>query len=240
VAALGRAFAESGKIQPLGVCRFPPALSARFPAIECAHPAVRRTELALPLFSLGGMRYSKSWVICPLIRITAHKPGTRFGQPSSAAVAVGMHHIRKTAPPLRQPQKGQLLALARGARTPSASCRTKVPPNPDPAVFEAETGGAVSSGWEGSAPATCWPFHGPQTFRSTWSQEPWLSPVVAWRCQAVGPGSRGPDRFDRFSPPWRPLAPEFFGGRSNRMPFIDYIFKSALVFHPQQRKRPGD
>lgn len=107
-----------------------PALS---PPLPCRR--FGRTGLAMPVLSLGGMRFQQSWSDLPPEAITAaSQAGLRAIL--ERASAVGLHHI-ETARHYgsSEYQIGSLLAAC---PDPQRLLQTKVPPNPDPGAFEAE------------------------------------------------------------------------------------------------------
>jgi len=94
-----------------------------------------RTGLAMPVLSLGGMRYQQSWSDLPADQITAASQ-QQVRATLQRAVAVGMHHIETARHyGTSERQLGWLLPEVPDAQR---LLQTKVPPNPDPAVFEAE------------------------------------------------------------------------------------------------------
>jgi predicted aldo/keto reductase-like oxidoreductase len=94
-----------------------------------------RTGLAMPLLSLGGMRYQQSWSDLPPGQITAESQAL-VRATLERAVAVGLHHI-ETARHYGSSER-QLGWLLPQVADPRRILQTKVPPNPDPALFEAE------------------------------------------------------------------------------------------------------
>ncbi len=94
-----------------------------------------RTGLAMPLLSLGGMRFQQSWSDLPASAIEA------AGQENlrhllQEAVAQGFHHI-ETARHYGTSER-QLGPLLAEVSDPRRILQTKVPPQPDAAAFEAE------------------------------------------------------------------------------------------------------
>jgi predicted aldo/keto reductase-like oxidoreductase len=94
-----------------------------------------RTGLAMPLLSLGGMRFQQSWSDLPAAEIKAE------GQESlrdllQAAVAAGFHHI-ETARYYGTSER-QLGPLLAEIPDPQRILQTKVPPQADADAFEAE------------------------------------------------------------------------------------------------------
>lgn len=94
-----------------------------------------RTELPMPLFSLGGMRFQQSWSDLPAEQIEAASQDN-LRQILERSVAVGMHHI-ETARHYgsSERQLGDLLAQV---PDPARILQTKIPPCADPAHFEQE------------------------------------------------------------------------------------------------------
>ena len=94
-----------------------------------------RSELAMPVLSLGGMRFQQSWSDLAPDQITAESQAN-LRATLSAAVAHGFHHV-ETARHYgsSERQLGWLLP-----QVPDAEriLQTKVPPQDDPAAFEAE------------------------------------------------------------------------------------------------------
>ena len=94
-----------------------------------------RSELAMPVLSLGGMRFQQSWSDLAPDQITAASQAN-LRATLSAAVAHGFHHV-ETARHYgsSERQLGWLLP-----QVPDAEriLQTKVPPQEDPAAFEAE------------------------------------------------------------------------------------------------------
>ncbi len=94
-----------------------------------------RTELAMPVLSLGGMRFQQSWTDLPAAEITADRQ-EQLGALLSAATAAGLHHL-ETARYYGTSER-QLGWLLNGRPDPARILQTKVPPKADPAAFEAE------------------------------------------------------------------------------------------------------
>jgi predicted aldo/keto reductase-like oxidoreductase len=94
-----------------------------------------RTGLAMPVLSLGGMRFQQSWSDLPADAITAASQAN-LRATLEKAVAAGFHHI-ETARHYGTSER-QLGTLLEQVRDPERILQTKVPPNPDPEVFEAE------------------------------------------------------------------------------------------------------
>ena len=94
-----------------------------------------RTELAMPVLSLGGMRYQQSWSDLPATEITAASQA-HLREVLEAAVAAGFHHI-ETARGYGTSER-QLGALLPLLPDPRRILQTKVAPEPDPARFEAQ------------------------------------------------------------------------------------------------------
>ena len=94
-----------------------------------------RTGLAMPLLSLGGMRYQQSWNDLPAEEITAASQNHLRGV-LEAAVAAGFHHIETARGyGTSERQLGELLPLV---PDPRRILQTKVAPDPDPERFEAQ------------------------------------------------------------------------------------------------------
>lgn len=99
-----------------------------------------RTGLAMPVFSLGGMRFQQSWSDVPEEAIAAE------GQANlrailEAAVAAGMHHI-ETAHGYGSSER-QLGLLLPQVPDPKRILQTKVEPCSDPEAFEATLRGSL-------------------------------------------------------------------------------------------------
>jgi predicted aldo/keto reductase-like oxidoreductase len=94
-----------------------------------------RTELPMPLLSLGGMRFQQSWSDLPADRISAESQAN-LRATLEQAVASGFHHV-ETARYYgsSERQLGSLLPLV---PDPQRILQTKVPPQADSAAFEAE------------------------------------------------------------------------------------------------------
>jgi predicted aldo/keto reductase-like oxidoreductase len=94
-----------------------------------------RTELAMPVLSLGGMRYQQSWSDLPATEITADSQA-HLREVLEAAVAAGFHHIETARGyGTSERQLGALLPLVPDRQR---ILQTKVAPEPDPARFEAQ------------------------------------------------------------------------------------------------------
>jgi predicted aldo/keto reductase-like oxidoreductase len=94
-----------------------------------------RTNLAMPVFSLGGMRFQQSWNDVPESEIRAD------GQANlrailDRAVAAGLHHI-ETAHGYGSSER-QLGLLLPQVPDPARILQTKVAPSPDPDAFESD------------------------------------------------------------------------------------------------------
>ncbi len=94
-----------------------------------------RTGLAMPVLSLGGMRFQQSWSDLPADAITAESQAN-LRATLEKAVAAGFHHI-ETARHYGTSEH-QLGTVLEQVSDPQRILQTKVPPNPDPGVFEAE------------------------------------------------------------------------------------------------------
>ena len=94
-----------------------------------------RTGLAMPVLSLGGMRFQQSWSDLPADAITAASQAN-LRATLEKAVAAGCHHI-ETARYYGTSER-QLGTVLEQVSDPHRILQTKVPPNPDPGVFEAE------------------------------------------------------------------------------------------------------
>ena len=94
-----------------------------------------RTELPMPLLSLGGMRFQQSWSDLEASAIEAESQ-RNLEATLAAAVSAGFHHI-ETA---RYYGTSELQLGPALARHPDARriLQTKIPPRDDPAAFEAE------------------------------------------------------------------------------------------------------
>ena len=94
-----------------------------------------RTELAMPLLSLGGMRFQQSWSDLPAAEIKLESQ-QNLEQILVAAMAAGMHHI-ETARfyGSSELQLGQLLAKY---HDPQRILQTKIAPNSDSKIFESQ------------------------------------------------------------------------------------------------------
>jgi len=96
-----------------------------------------RTELPMPLLSLGGMRFQQSWNDLPADQISAESQAN-LRATLEAAVAAGFRHV-ETARHYGSSER-QLGWLLPQVPDPGRILQTKVPPQEDPAAFEAELG----------------------------------------------------------------------------------------------------
>ena len=94
-----------------------------------------RTELEIPLLSLGGMRFQQSWTDLPADEITSASQ-TQLEATLKRAVDLGFHHV-ETARHYGSSERQLGWALPRPP-DPSRLLQSKVPPRPDPDAFEAE------------------------------------------------------------------------------------------------------
>jgi predicted aldo/keto reductase-like oxidoreductase len=94
-----------------------------------------RTELPMPVLSLGGMRFQQSWSDLPADRITAESQANLCAT-LERAVAAGFHHV-ETARHYGSSER-QLGWLLPQVSDPARILQTKVPPQADSAAFEAE------------------------------------------------------------------------------------------------------
>ncbi|MBM5807341.1 MAG: aldo/keto reductase [Cyanobacteria bacterium M_surface_10_m2_179] len=94
-----------------------------------------RTELAMPVLSLGGMRFQQSWSDLPADQINAESQAN-LRATLERAVAEGFHHV-ETARHYGSSER-QLGWLLPELPDPQRILQTKVPPHRDPAAFEAE------------------------------------------------------------------------------------------------------
>ena len=94
-----------------------------------------RTELPMPVLSLGGMRFQQSWSDLPADRITAESQAN-LRATLEQAVASGFHHV-ETARYYGSSER-QLGSLLPQVPDPQRILQTKVPPQADSAAFEAE------------------------------------------------------------------------------------------------------
>jgi predicted aldo/keto reductase-like oxidoreductase len=94
-----------------------------------------RTELAMPLLSLGGMRFQQSWSDLPADQISAESQAN-LRRTLERAVAHGLHHI-ETARHYGTSER-QLGWLLPDCPDPERLLQTKVPPQEDPVRFEAD------------------------------------------------------------------------------------------------------
>jgi hypothetical protein len=89
----------------------------------------------MPLLSLGGMRFQQSWSDLPAAEITGESQANLRALLERVA-AVGMHHI-ETARHYGTSER-QLGSLLASVPDPHRILQSKVPPQEDPAAFEAE------------------------------------------------------------------------------------------------------
>ncbi len=94
-----------------------------------------RTELAMPVLSLGGMRFQQSWNDLPADQIRPESQDL-LTSTLERARSVGMHHI-ETARHYGTSER-QLGALLPEIPDPARILQTKVPPQEDPSAFEAD------------------------------------------------------------------------------------------------------
>ena len=94
-----------------------------------------RTELPMPVLSLGGMRFQQSWNDLPADQISAESQAN-LRATLEAAVAAGFRHV-ETARHYGSSER-QLGWLLPQVPDPGRILQTKVPPHADPAAFEAE------------------------------------------------------------------------------------------------------
>ena len=94
-----------------------------------------RTELQIPLLSLGGMRFQQSWTDLPAADITAESQ-VNLEATLQRAVDRGFHHV-ETARHYGSSERQLGWALPRCADQ-QRLLQSKVPPRDDPAAFEAE------------------------------------------------------------------------------------------------------
>lgn len=94
-----------------------------------------RTGLAMPVLSLGGMRFQQSWSDLPPEAVQAESQD-RLAATLQAAMAAGLHHI-ETARHYGTSER-QLGWLLPRLPDPRRLLQTKVPPAADPAAFEAD------------------------------------------------------------------------------------------------------
>jgi uncharacterized protein len=92
-----------------------------------------RTGLAMPVLSLGGMRFQQSWTDLPAGEITAQSQANLRAL-LERAVAVGMHHI-ETARHYGSSER-QLGRLLAEVPDPRRILQTKIPPQPEAEAFE--------------------------------------------------------------------------------------------------------
>ena len=94
-----------------------------------------RTELPMPVLSLGGMRFQQSWNDLPADQISAESQAN-LRATLVAAVSAGFRHV-ETARHYGSSER-QLGWLLPQVPDPGRILQTKVPPQSDPAAFEAE------------------------------------------------------------------------------------------------------
>ncbi len=94
-----------------------------------------RTGLAMPVLSLGGMRFQQSWTDLPADAVEAESQA-RLKATLEEAMMAGLHHI-ETARHYGTSER-QLGWLLPQLSDPRRLLQTKVPPAADPAFFEAE------------------------------------------------------------------------------------------------------
>ena len=94
-----------------------------------------RTELPMPVLSLGGMRFQQSWNDLPADQISAESQAN-LRATLVAAVSAGFRHV-ETARHYGSSER-QLGWLLPQVPDPGRILQTKVPPQADPAAFEAE------------------------------------------------------------------------------------------------------
>ena len=94
-----------------------------------------RTELPMPVLSLGGMRFQQSWNDLPPDQISAESQAN-LRATLEAAVVAGFRHV-ETARHYGSSER-QLGWLLPQVPDPSRILQTKIPPQADPAAFEAE------------------------------------------------------------------------------------------------------
>jgi predicted aldo/keto reductase-like oxidoreductase len=94
-----------------------------------------RTGLAMPLLSLGGMRFQQSWSDLPVEAITADSQAN-LRLLLEAATAAGLHHI-ETARHYGSSEL-QLAPLLAALPDRERILQSKVPPQDDPLAFEAD------------------------------------------------------------------------------------------------------
>jgi predicted aldo/keto reductase-like oxidoreductase len=94
-----------------------------------------RTGLAMPVLSLGGMRFQQSWSDLPAAAIEASSQANLRAL-LEASIAAGLHHI-ETARHYGSSER-QLGSLLAELPDPQRILQTKVPPQADGAAFEEE------------------------------------------------------------------------------------------------------
>lgn len=112
-------------------------MSASTAASDAPIPTRRfgRTGVAMPLLSLGGMRFQQSWNDLPADAIEAASQANLRAL-LEASIAAGLHHI-ETARHYGSSER-QLAPLLAELPDPQRILQSKVPPQQDPAAFEAE------------------------------------------------------------------------------------------------------
>ncbi len=108
-------------------------MSGSVPVVPCRR--FGRTEVAMPVLSLGGMRFQQSWSDLGPEAIEAASQANLQAL-LERTIAVGMHHI-ETARHYGTSER-QLAPLLRALPDPGRVLQSKVPPQADPAAFEAE------------------------------------------------------------------------------------------------------
>jgi predicted aldo/keto reductase-like oxidoreductase len=94
-----------------------------------------RTGVAMPVLSLGGMRFQQSWKDLEAGAIEESSQ-VNLRRLLEKAIGAGLHHI-ETARHYGSSEQ-QLAPLLQDLPDPRRILQSKVPPNPDPAAFEAE------------------------------------------------------------------------------------------------------
>ena len=198
-----------------------PESSGTAPGVMASLPTRRfgRTELQIPLLSLGGMRFQQSWTDLPAEQI-APDAQALLEATLQRAVDEGFHHV-ETARHYGSSERQLGWALPRSP-DPQRILQTKVPPRPDVAAFEQELELSFQrltvTGWICSLcmASTC---------RSTLSNSPARGCMeVARRYQAEGHRSCASNSWTHGSLP-RPV------DRCLR------LRESALVLHPPEMAR---
>ena len=108
-------------------------MSGSLPVVPCRR--FGRTDVAMPVLSLGGMRFQQSWSDLGPEAIEAASQANLQAL-LERTIAVGMHHI-ETARHYGTSER-QLAPLLRALPDPRRILQSKVPPQADPAAFEAE------------------------------------------------------------------------------------------------------